>query len=334
MTEPNLNPCDKPGYIHDVNIDPPSPYCSDKELDCDGHPIKKSQKDTSGVDFAWLERLDQEKTGLGQHALCDPMITGHIINDQSSPGADPNRTHLYRYSKTIRACDEAMMDMFKDIVVIDENNKAHQIPIVPATQEKAVAYILQENVRNDTSLVVDRIRLPIMAIHSSNISFDDKRYVYHKAIDYLRDFRGNPGFTIKERVHEKDTIFGVAKGIPLNIDYTLWVWTMHREDMNQIVEQIIPKITPMGYIRIQGVSYEIPVRSTSIESNIETDPGDKKSGNIFKYQFKMTVETYLSQPLVRKKAVLKTKMELVDSINDSEITEVLGRLESLIKELQ
>ncbi|MEB0160968.1 hypothetical protein, partial [Pseudomonas sp. AH2 (2023)] len=85
MTEPNLNPCDKPGYIKDLNVDQPPPYCSDQELDCNNQPIKSSQKEVTGRDFSWLETLDQKKTGYGQHALCDPMIKGHIDNEQAGP---------------------------------------------------------------------------------------------------------------------------------------------------------------------------------------------------------------------------------------------------------
>jgi hypothetical protein len=332
MTQPDLVPCNEPGPIKDVNRDLPPPYCSDQELDCSEQLIPESQKEVTGRDFSWLQKVSQqEKTGIGQSALCDPMQTGHISNNQSTP--ETNATTLYKYAKAIRGCDEAMMDLFRDIIVIDEGNKEHVVPIVPATQEKAVAYILNDNVRKDDSLIVDRIRLPIMAIHSSGINFDQKRYVYHKAVDYLRDLRGQPTFTIKDGGVDRSTIFGVAKGIPVDVQYTLWVWTMHREDMNQIVEQIIPKFSPIAYIRVRGVSWEIGVKLDSIANNIQTDPGDKKY-NIFKYQFTMTAQTYIPQPLVRKRAVLKAKTEIVNAIEDADITEVIGRLESALKELQ
>lgn len=333
MTSPDLVPCNEPGPIKDLNKDLPPPYCDEQELDCNKEPILESQKEVTGRDFSWLQKLpSSQKTGIGQNATCDPMQTGNISNNQRTPETD--YTTLYKYAKSIRGTDEAMMDLFGDIIVIDEGNKEHPVPIVPATQEKAVAYILNENVRNDDSLVVDRIRLPIMAIHSSGITFDQKRYVYHKAVDYLRDTKGNPGFTGKEGSNDKrSTVFGVAKGIPVDIQYTLWVWTMHREDMNQIIEQIIPKFSPIAYIRVRGVSWEIGVKLDSVANNIATDPGDKKY-HIFKYQITMTVQTYIPQPLVRKKAVLKTKIELVNSVDDTEVTEVIGRLESALKELQ
>ena len=42
----------------------------------------------------------------------------------------------------------------------------------------------------------------------------------------------------------------------------------------------------------------------------------------------------MSQPIVRKKAVLKTKIEITDSPNEDDIQTVLSRLEQSVKALQ
>ena len=338
MTEPNnLVSCNEPGYIKNLNIDPPPPYCREGETEkssgtIDHKDFLDSQKDVTSRDISWLEDATQKKMGQGASALCDPQQTGHIINEQGLSA--PNRDAVYRYAKSIRGTDEACMDLFRDVIVIDESGKAHQIPIIWATQEKAVAYILQENTRKDESLVVDRIRLPMMAIHASNYNYNNNRYTYHKAIDYLRDHRENwkPGFTVSER-YEKDTIFGVSRGIPIDIGYTLYVWTMYEEDMNQILTQIVTKFSPMAYIRVRGISWEIGVKLDSINNNVNIEPGDKQT-RVFKYQFTFTAESFVAQPIVRKKAVLKTKIEITDSPNEEDITEVLSRLEQAVKELE
>jgi hypothetical protein len=269
--------------------------------------------------------------GHGHNSLCDPILKGHITNEQEGPGIAPDRNTVYRYSKSLRGCDEAVMDMFRDIVVLDEQGKQHNVPIIWGTQEKAVTAIMQENFRKDETLVVDRIKLPIMSIHNTKETFDPNRYVYHKAIDYMRNHAGKPGFAIKERF-EKDTVFGVSRGLPVNKSYSLHVWTLYREDMNQIIEQVLPKLMPMGYIRVRGVPWEIGVKLDDIGNNIEVNPGDQAI-NVYKYQFDMTAESYVPQPIVRKKSVLKTRVEVVDSVND-DITSVIMRLEETIKELQ
>lgn len=334
MPTSDMNPCNEPGHILDLNIDGPPPFCRDREVDKDGKPILKGQKDiTNDRDLDWLvEETSRTKMGSGSEALCDPMQKGHIINEQGM--APPDRNTLYRYAKSLRGTDEAMMDLFRDLVVIDEDGKALPVPIMWATQEKAVAAIIQTTVRKDESLVVDRVRLPMLAINASGYSFNQDRYVYHKAIDYLRTEKTGwkPGFTKKER-YERDTIFGVAKGIPIDVNYTLYGWTLYREDMNQILTQIITKFSPIAYIRVRGISWEIGVKLDSISNNVDVEPGDQND-TVYKFEFGFTAESFVSQPIVRKKAVLKTKIDVVDAIEDEDITEVLSKLESAVKELE
>lgn len=337
MSEPTLNPCNEPGNIRDLNIDLPPPYCREGETikssgTINKKPFLESQKDVTSRDMSWLEDATMKKTGHGASALCDPQQTGHIINEQGMSA--PNRNTVYRYSRSIRGTDEGVKDLFRDIVVLDEAGKAHNVPIIWATQEKAVAYIVQENTRKDESLVVDRIRLPMLAIHASEYNFAQDRYVYHKAIDYLRSPQTNwkPGFTTNEK-YERDTVFGVSRGVPIDIGYTLVAWTMYEEDMNQILTQVLTKFSPMAYIRVRGISWEIGVKLNSIANNVDLEPGDKKI-RVFKYQFSLTAESFVAQPIVRKKSVLKTRVEITDSPNEEDITEVLARLEQAVKELE
>jgi hypothetical protein len=337
MSDSHLDPCNPPTQIKSLNIDTPPTYCRDGEATeesgtIDKKPFLTNQKDVTSRDMSWLEDSTQSKLGQGHSALCDPQQTGHIINEQGM--SPPGRNTVYRYQKSIRGTDEAMKDLFNDLVVLDESGKAHKIPIIWATQEKAVAFILQDNTRKDESLVVDRIRLPMLAIHSASHNFAQNRFIYHKAIDYLRSERldGKPGFTTSER-YERDTVFGVTRGIPIDIEYNLYAWTLYEEDMNQILTQIVTKFSPIAYIRVRGISWEIGVKLNSIANNVDLEPGDKKV-RVFKYQFGFTAETFVAQPIVRKKAVLKTKIEITDSPNEDDITEVLARLESAVKELE
>ena len=110
-------------------------------------------------------------------------------------------------------------------------------------------------------------------------------------------------------------------------------WTMYREDMNQIVEQIITKFSQVAYIRVTGVPWEVIVKLDSIANNLNNEPGDQQI-RVIKYEFNMTVQTYIPQPIERKKSVLKMKVDFVDGITDQEITEILGRIEKTVKELE
>jgi hypothetical protein len=261
---------------------------------------------------------------LGKENLCDPMQTGQITND-------PKRFDtIYRYSKALRGTDTAVMDLFKNLVVIDEDGKAHNIPIIWGTQEKAVAAIVQDNVRKDNSLVVDRIRLPMLAISSTDYQFNQSRYIYHRAIDYLRDANNKPGMTYSEK-YEKDTIFGVAKGMPIDISYSLYAWTLYFEDMNQILEQIYLKFSPVAYIKVRGVNWEVQVKLDSVANNLEYEPGDQAT-RVVKFMFNLTAETYIPQPIVRKKSILSTKVD-IDNNKQNEDLEIISSIEETVKEI-
>ena len=303
--------------------------CSDKGLP---EPIQRPPQTECGPETknGWLDDVSNVKIGLGVGQQGDPMQTGQILNETD----EPDRTHVYRYSKAVRACDEAMQDMFRNVVVIDEDGKAYPVPIVWGTQEKAVAAITFDNVRKDNSLVVDRIRLPIMAIFNNSLSFNQDRYVYHKAVDYLRRYRSDskPGFTVKEK-YERDTIFGMARGIPIDIGYTLYLWTLYLEDMNQLVEQVVTKFSPIAYIQARGIPWETGVKLESIANNIDLEPGDQAI-RVIKYEFNFTVEAYIPQPIVRQKAVLNTKVDFVNDIDEKNIDDILTRMEESVEELK
>lgn len=298
-----------------LNIDNPTPECGN----CTDIPSQK--------DFSFLEGL--QKTGIGRANNCDPMTTGQIVQDLTK---DPNRNVIYRYSKAIRGCDEAMRDLFSNVVVIDEFGVAHPVPIKNANQERAVSAVIQDNVRKDTSAVVDRLSLPLMSIYASDFTPNYNRYTYHGALNRKRGADKKPGLWMKEK-YERDTVFGLARGFPIDIGYTLTVWTYFIEDMNQILEQICLKFSTLSHIKIQGVQWETVVRLDSIANNIDVEPGNT-SNRVVKFVIRMTAETYIPQPIYRDKAVLRTRIEITDSIEEDEITQIIARLEDAVAELK
>lgn len=311
--------------LPDVNLDPAPPYCDtakDPILDAPNNN-KRSVNDDS---LNWL-RDQVRKTGFGARVDCDPAQRGNIVDDPENP----ERTYLFRYSKSMRGADEAMLDMFSNVKVIDEDGKAWRIPVTLGPPEKAVAAIVQDNVRKDETLVVDRLKLPMLALTQTSIDYDLDRYTYHKAINRFPRKDGKPGTLIQEG--DSYTVFGFARGVPINMGYTLTAWTMYHEDMNQIVEQILTKFSHAAYIRVTGVPWEIIVKLDSIANNVEAEPGDQKV-RVFKYEFNMTVQTYIPQPIERKKAVTKIKVDFVDGMTEDEITQVMARIEEAVKGLE
>lgn len=321
----SLPKCQPKAPVEVPNLDPAPPYCGREE---DNHNNKRAIND----EFAnWFKEDLNQKEGYGAKVNCDPMTTGHIRNDPHQPDVNT----IYRYSKAGRGTDEAMLDMFGDIEVLDEDGKAHHTPIIWASQEKAVATIVLDNVRKDNTLVVDRIRLPMLALFASDFSYNMNRYTYHYALDYMRTKKSGykPGFTINENGLERSTIFGKTRGIPIDITYTLTAWTLYIEDMNQIVEQILCKFSPIANIRVRGVNWEVIAKLDSVSNNLDTEPGDQAI-RVIKFQFNITVETYIPQPIIKKKAILSTTIDILDGLKEEEITEVMAKLECAVKELK
>lgn len=291
--EKSLQDCQEPSVLQNSkNIDPVPKRCGD-----DGWPSQKRVAENPALD--WQLTPAKPKLGpvhIGQSGICDPIQTGQIINDLDNPDRDT----IYRYSRALRGANEAMVDLFRNTMVIDEEGKAHVVPIIWGSQEKAVAAILQDNFRKDTSLVVDRIRLPIMAINATGHALDMNRFTYQGAKSLLPwlDCRGQSGFNIQEK-YERDTFFGITRGLPVDISYTLYIWTMYQEDMDQILEQVMLKFSPIAYIRIRGVYWEVIVQIDNIGNNIDNEPGDKL--RVLKYQFDMTAKSYIPQPITRIK---------------------------------
>lgn len=293
---------------------------------CDVDPSNlNAQPSTIG---SWNDIANQQNLGLGSDNNCDPMQSGSIINDLNPP----SESTIYRYGKTIRATFEAVMNLFRKLIILDEDGKAHPVPIVHGTQERAVALIVQENVRKDSTLVVDRLVLPYMAIKQSGISVNKEKYMYHRNIRWFRGADGKPGFTAQEK-YKKDTVFGATWGIPVKITYDLYVWTKHVEDMNQLIEQIILKFSPVAYISVRGVDWETIVTLDEIGNNIDFEPGDGKL-RIVKYQYSITAQTYIQQPLIRRKSILETRIEMVNSSDPENVTEVINRLDKSVKEVE
>lgn len=312
-----LDPCPDLFQVPaDLSIDPPPPFCD----------IPTELPSQRTVPYEGQEPCVDERR-LGVKANCDEMQLGHIVDDPQEPKRDPSRETITRYSRVLRGCDQAMRDLFSDVVVIDDAGTAHPVPIIMKTAERAVAWILQGNVRKDNTAVVSRLRLPLLSLYRSQLAFNQQRYVYHRAMDWHRRLSddGRPGLTTPDR----RTVFGTAMGIPVDLTYDLHAWTLYEEDMNQILEQVLLKFSSMAYIRVQGVPQETTVELASTQNNSESEPGDKKN-RVIKYQFSLTVKTYIPQPIARRQAVNALRLESVLlGLSEGDVREVLERLEGV-----
>jgi hypothetical protein len=347
MTYKTLNECAEPSSLDPKQ--PPEPYART----CQTNPTFNScdKKETlynapnapfQGLDADILNMIE----GLGEPIYCNPMTTGKIVEDPNDPPLPPDKSVIYRYAKGFRAIDEAVKKVFNNIDVIDEQGKVFRVPLIWGSQERAVAIMMQSNVRKDNTGVVDRVMLPALSIYTSSYNFPTERFMSEMAVDYDRNvvhrdplgnilgaIGGSPGWTYQERSSPFDTILGHTRGIAVDLGYTLTIWTKFWEDMNQILEQIATKFNRFAYIRIQGVNlWESTVRIDSVTNNLDTEPGDTNN-RVFKFQISLTAESYIPQPIVKRKAVFKTRTEVLDSVSDFDVANIIARIEAAVGDI-
>jgi len=75
------------------------------------------------------------------------------------------------------------------------------------------------------------------------------------------------------------------------------------------------------------------VNLDSIANNVDYEPGDQNQ-RIIKFEFNLTAKSYIPQPIVRNKSVLGTKVDLHDSVDEKKVSEVLGRIETSVGNIE
>lgn len=226
------------------------------------------------------------------------------------PTSEVGRNYIHGYAKCIRNTNLSTVDLFSDVTIIDDNI-IYPVPIIWGTQEKAVIYTFGEqfvsNPDRQENGLVDRIRLPIIALSGGDIQFDQSRYTFHEA----RRRGGPTGKGIYNQEKKPfDTVYRFSKGIPVNISYTLTIWAKYYEHLMQMVEQILLKFSPIAYIKPEGIPWETIIKLENSSSNVNDDVGDRQE-RILKYVFSLTAESYIIQPVKRDKTVLSIKQKYV-----------------------
>lgn len=250
-------------------------------------------------------------------------------SDSELPGMPPmSRTAIAAYSRTLRGCDQAVLDEFKNLYVWrpDQTNAGH-VPIVWGPQEKAVAIALNPAVDKET-IRIDRIKVPILGLAGGDIEFDPARFTYHKAFRWFH--KGMDGASPYVYGNEKrfgDTVFGKSRGLPVNKRYTLYAWTRYTEDMNQVLEQIMLKFAPILTLEVPDVHWEVVLKLDSVSNGISQEIGDAAI-RILKYQFGLTAETYISRGYIRGKTLFDMKTEI--GLCEGDDFQVTDRLEDSV----
>jgi hypothetical protein len=197
-----------------------------------------------------------------------------------------------------------LINIFGNIYCIDKNNNSIKVKCFHANQERAVA----------KTFVGDNITLPLITISENSSSNNDDRRRYTPILMHDKYWHKRKNRAIR--------LLSMAPR-PIDIKYTINIWSKYKEDLDQIREHILVLFNP---------DLEIKTRQSNItkaffenESDIQQSEASDQTDRILKKSITISVETYVENP-----KFLYTSTGKIESINyelsiaDTNITETVA----------
>jgi hypothetical protein len=195
------------------------------------------------------------------------------------------------YNKNLRKLVVAFGTLFSDIRVKHANSEDGQqdvdirVPITYASQEKFIQRLLQPSSITDATRIENQ--LPRMSYIMNAIAPDGSR---RRNRNTPLRFSGNA-----DGVCDGND-FTIYSEIPVNIGFTLFLYTRHIDDTLQIVEQIMPLFNPDHIISMDFTNYIRDVRiPITMVSNVISDryDGDLSNRRINISSFNFSAKSYI-----------------------------------------
>lgn len=170
----------------------------------------------------------------------------------------------YFYNKSLRKLVVAFGSLFSDIVVEHPNsdnvNSQIKVPITYAPQEKFIRRLLEPSSITDNTRIENQ--LPRLSYIMSGVNIDASRRLNKSNSFQSPGVDGNGDCT--------NTGLQVTERVPVNVGFSLFIYTRNFDDTLQIVEQIIPYFNPDHIISIDmnDAQTNILIPITMIQNNI------------------------------------------------------------------
>lgn len=181
----------------------------------------------------------------------------------------------YYNNKSLRKLVVGFGSLFNNIDVQHENPDninaplTIRVPITYAPQEKFIRRLLEPSSINDATRI--ETQLPRLSYIMTNLSPDTSRRISksNKIVgkELVNDVCNTTGYVIEEF-------------IPVNVGFSLFIYTRHIDDTLQIVEQIMPYFNPDHIIKLSLNSTQTELKIPIImSSNNITERYDGDFGN-------------------------------------------------------
>ena len=213
--------------------------------------------------------------------------------------APVEKSDFYReYTKFI-------IDKMNTINIVDSEGKAVDVNAFFANPERAIAKI-----KEDRNLV-----LPIISVSIDDVDEDTERRKTATNIEVTTMW------DVKER-RAKRVISKAAK--PVNLSFTINIWSKYREDLNQILETVLKMFNPSLDFKTKHSTNTKAFIEQITDSSVNS-VGDRED-RIVRKMIVITAEAYLPNPKVTNTGEIEflgTDVRLVDRLVD--IDTVAGR---------
>jgi hypothetical protein len=198
----------------------------------------------------------------------------------------------YFYNQNLRKLVVGFGSLFSNINVQHDNPEDTvspliiRVPITYAPQEKFIRRLLETSSISDGTRIENQ--LPRLSYMMSSVTPDPSR-------------RRNKSTTSKTMVGSPGNCTGsnanfITEEVPVNVSFSLFVYTRHLDDTLQIVEQIIPYFNPDHIITIDMNSAQNDVRIpiTMLSNNIsERYDGDFGTRRVNISSFSFVAKSYI-----------------------------------------
>ena len=188
----------------------------------------------------------------------------------------------YFYNQSLRKLVIGFGTLFNNISVDHSNPDGGndlniRVPITYASQEKFIRRFLEPSSINEGLRIENQ--LPRMSYIMTNIQPDPSR----------RRNVNSPSFT-RTTANCSSNPMIISEEVPVNIGFSLFIYTRHIDDTLQIVEQIIPYFNPQHIITMDlneakpGINIPITMTSNSISERYDGDLSTRRI-NISSFNF-------------------------------------------------
>jgi len=178
------------------------------------------------------------------------------------------------YKETLRS----LIHEFGNLGYIDPEGDFTEVKCFHANPERTIAKLYQEN----------NLVLPVVTVGQTKIDDDPTRRKYKPIIIASKYFN-----------HETSRAERVISFVdrPVNISYSVSVWTKYMEDLDQLAEQVRLKFNPSMFF-VTPYSREAKAFLTDEANNSDVSAGDRED-RLLRKTFTVSVETYIPSPKFR-----------------------------------